>query len=399
MTSPCLTKVVYLISALTSIYWVFVQPFIGKDFSYAETVSYCAGATGLIAVSFIANTYLIAALVDSGGSTEVDGGETMHGPSPIHYIIINMAVADIFQSSAVLSLNVYQKVTLLTSDISSLGFLQHLVHITKMSREFAFLFGIAYASGLARLCVVVLLRVRYNSQHCTHRAVFLSLNVAWVYSMLCFTVDAVYWLTDDGVWVTQHATVFVATVECFMPFGVAVLAVITSFFAERNRTFENRIAVVEEKDMTLKTLAGLLVTFFVFRAPLPILNLVKQQHLQQSSGMNSATPSHEIGKMSRIAVNLYDLKCCVNPLLLAILDTSVKTAYSELWQRLKGLGSNFNDNNNHQNNNNNSNNNDDDYEMNFDPFDQNVRIVAMHHGKKGRTCGSRHDAEDIELLP
>ena len=366
------SKILYLIFILFHIYWVFVQPFIGKDFSYDEIVSYCFGAVGVIVLSLYLNAYLITALLVASRASEEQ--------SPVYYVIMNMAIADLAQSTLVLSLNVYQKLILLSTKITSLEVMQHLLRIIKMSREFAFLFGILYASGLAQLCLVYLLRVRYNVQQCTHRSVYLSLLLVWFYTVLCFTADAVYWLTDDAEWKSEQASLFTSVVECFVPLGIIVLSIISSFMIERNRAFENRIVIVEEeKEMNNKTLIVLTLSFVLFRVPLPVLNLVKQDH-----------HVYEVEKMSRIAVNLYDAKCCVNPLLLLILHTQINRMCTELNSRfcrqLRRLG-----NTNNINNNNNS-----DisagFAVDFDAFDQNVNIVTMSN-IKGK------DEENLELLP
>ena len=362
------SKFLYFIFILFNIYWVFVQPFIGKDFSYAETVSYCVGAVGIIVLSLCLNVYLITALLVADRASEEQ--------SPVYYVILNMTVADLLQSTAVLSLNVYQKLMLLSTKITSLELMQHLLRIMKMSREFAFLFGILYASGLAQLCFVSMLRVWYNVQHCTHRAVYLSLLLVWFYTIMFFTADAVYWLTDDMEWKLDYASLYNSVVECFVPLGIILLSLILSYVIEKNRAFENQIVFVEgEKEMNSKTLVALTLSFILFRVPLPVLNLVKRDHYV-----------YEVEKMSRIAVNLYDTKCCVNPLLFFILHKQINRMCTELnncfYRRLRRLGT--------------TNNNDGEdissgYVVDFDAFDENVNIVSHSSCKE-------KDEENLELL-
>ncbi|XP_066933829.1 tyramine/octopamine receptor-like [Clytia hemisphaerica] len=341
------------------VYWVFIQPFIGKDFEENEAVSYTIGASVIVCVAFISNIYLIAALLFG-----TDGDPER---SPVYFFFINIALADLIQACVVFPLNMYEKIAFLSIDFDKMDDLSRVI---KLVREFEFLSGILNGASLAMLCFASMIRTWDNLPRCTNRSVTLFIQLAWLYTVICFTYDAVYWLDSTSVWSTQHSATYSSTVEFFVPLTISLFSIIVAFIIEHRRAPEN---LIMEKDVKQKVLVSLTLLFIIFRAPSCVLNLVKQ---------GKTNNSFNIKKITRIVLNLYSLKCCINPILLHFIHKPVRTMYTNLNGKLRirfgmcfnRLGTKTKEGVEGY--------------VNFDACDQNVNIIEV-----------REEEENSELLP
>lgn len=299
-------KLMYAFCIHFIIYWVFVQPFIGKELSYNDAVSYSVGAVIIIVFSTTTNVYLVTALLT---------GDQSEKKSSIYCVIVNMVVADMLQTLIVMPLSLLEKVSYVSAQNTLDNYyelLQSIAKILTLLQYFSMLSGALYAASLAQCCFVSFLRTWYRLPRATYKMTIYSTQFIWVYSTVLFTFSIQDWSKE---W---HKT-YEAMVEFFVPMGIIMLSIVALSLLEWIRPPEDQVF---EKDVPNRVLYALTVVFFVFRAPVSVFRLA------------NVVLSYEMEKLKYISINLYYLKCCTNPILLFMFDKSIQTMYTRLHDKI-----------------------------------------------------------------